>query len=68
MNKKFISIAFVFIIIISAVILFVYFSQSDTGENGYDNSIETIDDEDIQDEFDDFFLGEDDEVEIGEMV
>lgn len=68
MNKKITSIVFLFIIIISALTLIVYFNQTSTEDDTYDDSIESIDDEDIENEFDDFFLEEEDEVEIGEMV
>lgn len=68
MNKKIMSIAFLFVIIFSALTLIAYFNQTSTEENEYDGSIESVDDEDIENEFNDFFLEEDDEVEIGEMV
>ena len=68
MNKKITSIVFLFIIIFSALALVAYFNQTSTEDKNYDDSIEQIDDKDIENEFDDFFLEEDDEVEIGEMV
>jgi hypothetical protein len=68
MNKKITSIIFLFIIVISAVILYGYLSQPDADENKYNDSAETIDEEDIENEFNDFFLDEDDEVEIGDMI
>ena len=68
MNKIIMSIGFLFIIIFSALALIAYFNQTSTEENEFDGSIESVDDEDIENEFNDFFLEEDDEVEIGEMV
>ena len=68
MNKKITSIIFLFIIVISAVILYGYLSQPDAEESKYNDSTGTIDEEDIENEFNDFFLDEDDEVEIGDMI
>jgi peptidoglycan hydrolase CwlO-like protein len=68
MRKKITSIIFLFIIIISAVILITYFNQSNTEDNQYADSSEKINDEDIENEIDEFFLDEYDEIEIGEMV
>ena len=66
MNKKIIGIVFGAIVIISSIV-FLY--------NYAENSKDTIDDEyqdyttdDVIDEIDSSLLGEDDEVEIGDMV
>lgn len=69
MNKKIISTFILLILVISATVLFVTFNQFDTSEyqDGY-NSDEEISEEDISDEIDDYFLSEDNEVEIGEMI
>ncbi len=68
MDKKLISIFFLFIILVSVMVMYSYFNQSTTEEKQYDGSTETINDEDIVNEIDEIFLGEDDEIEIGEMV
>ncbi|MCK5261169.1 MAG: hypothetical protein KAJ44_03235 [Thermoplasmatales archaeon] len=53
---------------VSVMVSYSYFNQSTTEEKQYDGSTETINDEDIVNEIDEIFLGEDDEIEIGEMV
>lgn len=69
MNKKIISTFILLILVISATLLFVTFNQFDTSDDQHDyNSDEEISEEDISDEIDDYFLSEDDEVEIGEMI
>ena len=68
MNKKIASIIFLFIIIISVFVAYIYFNQSNTNEDQYSGNVETISDDDISNEIDDIFLEEDEEIEIGEMI
>lgn len=69
MNKKIITTFVLLIVLISATIFFVSFDQSgsDSDQNNYP-SAEDISEKDISDEVDDFFISEDDEVDIGDMV
>ena len=70
MDKKIISICFLLIIVISVTITYIAFNQSSSVEN-LQNNIPVggdVNNEDISDEIDDFFISEDDEIEIGEMV
>ena len=70
MDKKIISICFLLIIVISVTITYIAFNQSSSVEN-QQNNIPVggdVTNEDISDEIDDFFISEDDEIEIGEMV
>jgi len=68
MNKKITSLVFLLIIAISAVIIYGYLSQPAADENEDKGSIGTIDEEDIENEFDDFFMDEDGEIEIGDII
>jgi regulatory protein YycI of two-component signal transduction system YycFG len=68
MNKKIASIIFLFIIILSVFVAYMYFNQSNTNEDQYNGNIENISDQDISNEIDDIFLEEDEEIEIGEMI
>lgn len=68
MNKKIASIIFLFIIILSVFVAYMYFNQSNTNEDQYTGNVENISDEDISNEIDDIFLEEDEEIEIGEMI
>ncbi len=69
MNKKIISTFILLMVVISATVVFVTFNQFDTSEDQYGyNSDEEISEDDISEEIDDYFLSEDDEVEIGEMI
>jgi len=66
MIKKIISLILVLIIIISSVLLFTLNeadSENDIGQTSQDYSAD-----DILNEVDGSLLGEDDEVEIGEMI
>jgi len=69
MNNKIITTFILLIIVISATLLFVSFNQSDkdTNQNNYPSDDE-ISENDISDQVDEFFLSEDDEVDIGDMV
>ncbi|MBN2603070.1 MAG: hypothetical protein JXA91_02940 [Candidatus Thermoplasmatota archaeon] len=66
MNKKIIGIVFGAIIIISSVV-FLY-NYAENTKDSIDNENEDYTTDDIIDEIDGSLLGEDDEVEIGEMV
>lgn len=68
MDKKIISIFLLLIIFVSIAVTYSYFNLPATKEKQYDNSIETIDEEDIVNEIDNIFLEEDDEIELGEMI
>ena len=68
MNKKIISVFFLLIVFISVALTYVYLSQPAADEKKYDTPVEDIDDTDISNEIDNLFLGEDDEIEIGEMI
>ena len=68
MNKKIISIFFIFIILFSAMLIYIYFNQSTSEEKQYDGSSEDVTDDEISNEINDLFLDEDSEIEIGEMV
>lgn len=69
MNKKIISTFILLIIVISSTLLFITLKQSDSDQTQKDYpSRENISDNDISEEVDDFFLSEDDEVDIGEMI
>ncbi len=68
MNKKIISILFIFIILFSSMLIYIYINQSTSEEKQYDGSTENVTDEDITNEIDELFLDEDGEIEIGEMV
>ena len=69
MNKKIITTFILLIVVISATLVFLSFSEtsSDSEKNNYPSD-ENISEEDISEEFDDFFVSEDDEVDIGEML
>jgi hypothetical protein len=68
MKEKNIPIIIFLIILVSVLITFIYFNQSNADENQYDGNIETISDEEVVNEIDNIFIDEDDEVEIGDMV
>ena len=68
MNKKFISLFFLLILMVSIAFAYIYFNQIETDERQYDISGKTISDEDIANEIYDVFIEEDDEIEIGEMI
>ena len=69
MNKKIITTFVLLIVLISATLFFVLFDQSDSDsdQNNYP-SAEEISEKDISDEVDDFFISEDDEVDIGDII
>lgn len=70
MDKKIISICFLLIIVIAVTVTYIAFYQPSSVENQQNNVPVDGDvtNEDISDEIDDFFISEDDEIEIGEMV
>ena len=70
MDKKIISICFLLIIVIAVTVTYIAFNQPSSVENQQNNVPVDGDvtNEDISDEIDDFFISEDDEIEIGEMV
>jgi len=70
MDKKIISICFLLIIVMAVTVTYIAFNQPSSVENQQNNVPVDGDvtDEDIFDEIDDFFISEDDEIEIGEMV
>jgi len=70
MDKKIISICFLLIIVIAVTVTYIAFNQPFSIENQQNNvpADGDVTDEDISDEIDDFFISEDDEIEIGEMV
>lgn len=67
MNKKIIAILFLLILFASIAVAYMYLSQ-ESAEEQYGSSDKTVDDSDLASEVDDSLIGEDDEVEIGEMV
>jgi len=69
MNRKIISTFILLMIATSATVIFVTFNQFDTTDDDQDySSEEDIPEDDVSEEIDDYFLSEDDEVEIGEMI
>ncbi|UCF12967.1 MAG: hypothetical protein JSW06_01595 [Thermoplasmatales archaeon] len=68
MNKKFISIFFLLIIVVAITFVYSYLTQPTTEEKPYDNSIDSVDEKDISEEIDNLLIDEDDEIEIGEMI
>jgi len=64
------SICFLLIIVIAVTVTYIAFNQPSSVENQQNNVPVDGDvtNEDISDEIDDFFISEDDEIEIGEMV
>ena len=66
MNKKIIGIVFGAIVIISSVFLFYNYAENSKDDIGSEDQEYTT--SDVMDEIDGSLLGEDDEVEIGEMV
>jgi len=68
MNKKIISILFLLIIFVSMALVYSYLNKTSTDEKQFDSSVDTITDENVAEEIDNFFIEEDDEIEIGEMV
>ena len=70
MNKKIISLCFLLIIIIAITVTYVASNQFYPVENqqNYVPVDGDVTDEEIFDEIDDFFISEDDEIEIGEMI
>ena len=66
MNNKIIGLALVLIIIVSSIFLF-NLSKGDS-ESDIDQTSEDYSADDILNEVDGSLLGEDDEVEIGEMI
>jgi|GEM_PF-3307221 len=70
MDKKIMSICFLLIIVIAVTVTYIAFNQPSSVENQQNNVPVDGDvtNEDISDEIDDFFISEDDEIEIGEMV
>jgi len=70
MDKKIILISLFLCIVIAVTATYIVFNQSSYGEN-QQNNIPVggdVTDEDISDEIDEFFISEDDEIEIGDMV
>ena len=70
MDKKIISISFLLIIVIAVTATYIAFNQPSSVEDQQDYVPDggDVTDEDISNEIDDFFISEDDEIEIGEMV
>jgi len=66
MNNKIIGLALVLIIIVSSIFLFNL--SKDDSESDIDQTSEDYSADDILNEVDGSLLGEDDEVEIGEMI
>ena len=66
MNKKIIGLIFGLIIIISSVLIFSILTENLKEVGDDENQGDTTND--ILDEIDENLLGEDDEIEIGEMV
>jgi uncharacterized membrane protein len=66
MNKKIIGIVFGAIVIISSVVFLYNYAENSKDSADDENQDYTTDD--VIDEIDSSLLGEDDEVEIGEMV
>ena len=66
MDKKIVALFFGLIVIISSALVFGFLM--DSSEDVGDGETEDYTTDDIIDEIDDGLLGEDDEIEIGEMV
>jgi len=66
MNKKIIGLVFVLIVIISSIVLFNFISSDSEDTLGQESEDYSVDD--MMNEIDESLLGEDDEVEIGEMI
>ena len=49
-------------------LVYSYLNKTSTDEKQFDSSVDTITDENVAEEIDNFFIEEDDEIEIGEMV
>jgi hypothetical protein len=68
MDKKFLSLFILLILFISMIIAVSYLYQSPETDDQFENSIDSIDEGEIINELDNFFIDEEDEVEIGEMI
>ncbi len=68
MNKKIISIFLFLIIIFTIAATYIYLKDTITNEKQKNSYSEPSTNLDIDDELDDYFLEEDKEVEIGEMI
>ena len=66
MNKRIIALFFGLIVVISSALVFGFLM--DSSEDVGDGETEDYTNDDFMDEIDDGLLGEDDEIEIGEMV
>jgi len=70
MNKKIIVTSILLIIVISATLLYVSFNMQDTitNQKNYPSSDDNITEDDISEEINDYFIPENDEIEIGDMI
>jgi len=69
MNKKIISVFILLLVVISTTILFVSYKGTDSGDSQTTiPSGKDVSEDDITKELDGFFISEDDEVDIGDMV
>ena len=70
MYKKIISICFLLIIVIVVTVTYIAFNQPPSVEKqqNYVPADSDVTNEEIFDEIDEYFIPEDDEIEIGEMV
>jgi hypothetical protein len=68
MNKKISAIFLLLIICISIAIIFSYYNQAIKDDDQINGSTVTFDDNDLVNEIDKYFIEEEDEIEIGEMV
>jgi CHASE3 domain sensor protein len=68
MNKKIISLLFLFILLVSVTVSYAYFSQPSTNKNHQTTPGGTLDDGTVTSEVDSTLLTEDEGVEIGDMI
>ncbi len=69
MNKKIISTFVLLLILISATLVFFTFNQSESDGKSEDYTpIDDFTDDDLSNEIDDYFISEDDDVDIGDMI
>ncbi len=69
MNKKIISTFVLLLILISATLVFVMFNQPESDDRSEDYTpTDDVTDDDISNEIDEYFISEDDDLDIGDMI
>jgi hypothetical protein len=68
MNKKIISLLFLFILLVSVTVSYAYFSQPSTMDDHQTTTGGTLDDGTVTSEVDSTLLAEEEGVEIGDMI